>query len=87
LSTETPADRASSALGALPRGILVAGTDPPDPLADLTRALARHDRVLSTGTTIDTLRFRVHVAGQLAASTRRRLRAWSSASMSPRGLG
>ena len=44
---------------------LVAVTDPPDPLADLTRALAEHDRVLSTGTTIDTLRFRVHVAAQL----------------------
>src|SRR5919106_4072009 len=40
-------------------------TDPPDPLADLTRALAGHDRVLSTGTTIDTLRFRVHVAAEL----------------------
>jgi L-lactate dehydrogenase len=48
-----------------PDAVLVAVTDPPDPLADLTRALARHDRVLSTGTTIDTLRFRVHVAAQL----------------------
>jgi L-lactate dehydrogenase len=48
-----------------PDAVLVAVTDPPDPLADLTRALARHDRVLSTGTTIDTLRFRVHVADQL----------------------
>jgi L-lactate dehydrogenase len=45
--------------------VLVAVTDPPDPLADLTRALAGHDRVLSTGTTIDTLRFRVHVAAEL----------------------
>src|SRR4051794_33693836 len=48
-----------------PGAVLVAVTDPPDPLADLTRALAGHDRVLSTGTTIDTLRFRVHVADQL----------------------
>src|SRR4051812_14014318 len=48
-----------------PDAVLVAVTDPPDPLADLTRALAGHDRVLSTGTTIDTLRFRVHVAEQL----------------------
>lgn len=48
-----------------PDAVLVAVTDPPDPLADLTRELARHDRVLSTGTTIDTLRFRVHVAAQL----------------------
>src|ERR687891_1480859 len=48
-----------------PAAVLVAVTDPPDPLADLTRALAGHDRVLSTGTTIDTLRFRVHVAAEL----------------------
>jgi L-lactate dehydrogenase len=45
--------------------VLIAVTDPPDPLADLTRALAGHDRVLSTGTTIDTLRFRVQVAAEL----------------------
>jgi L-lactate dehydrogenase len=48
-----------------PDAVLVAGTDPPDPLADLTRALAGHDRVMSTGTTIDTLRFRAHVAAEL----------------------
>jgi L-lactate dehydrogenase len=48
-----------------PGAVLVAVTDPPDPLADLTRALAGHDRVLSTGTVIDTLRLRVHVAAHL----------------------
>jgi len=48
-----------------PDAVLVAVTDPPDPLADLTRELAGHDRVLSTGTTIDTLRFRVHVAAEI----------------------
>jgi L-lactate dehydrogenase len=48
-----------------PDAVLVAVTDPPDPLADLTRALASHERVLSTGTVIDTLRLRVHVAAQL----------------------
>ncbi len=52
-------------VAAAPDAVLVAVTDPPDPLADLTRALAGHDRVLSTGTTIDTLRFRVHVAADL----------------------
>ena len=46
--------------------MLIVVTNPPDPLADLTRVLAGHDRVLSTGTTIDTLRFRVHVAAELA---------------------
>jgi L-lactate dehydrogenase len=40
-------------------------TDPPDPLADLTRHLAGHDRVFSTGTLIDSLRFRVHLADRL----------------------
>jgi L-lactate dehydrogenase len=48
-----------------PGAVLVAVTDPPDPLAELTRMLAGHDRVLSTGTTIDTLRLRVHVAAEL----------------------
>jgi L-lactate dehydrogenase len=50
---------------AAPDAVLIAVSDPPDPLADLTRSLAGHDRVLSTGTTIDTLRFRVHLASQL----------------------
>jgi L-lactate dehydrogenase len=48
-----------------PEAVLVAVTDPPDPLADLCRELAGHDRVLSTGTVIDTLRFRVNIATQL----------------------
>jgi L-lactate dehydrogenase len=48
-----------------PEAVIVVVTDPPDPLADLTRKLAGHARVLSTGTVIDTLRFRVYVAAQL----------------------
>jgi L-lactate dehydrogenase len=48
-----------------PDAVLLVVTDPPDPLADLTRMLAGHDRVLSTGTIIDTLRFRTHVAASL----------------------
>jgi L-lactate dehydrogenase len=51
-----------------PDAVLVAVSDPPDPLADLARVLAGHDRVLSTGTTIDTLRFRVHVAAELGVN-------------------
>ena len=46
---------------AAPQAILVAVTDPPDPLADVARKAAGHDRVLSTGTFLDTLRFRVHL--------------------------
>jgi L-lactate dehydrogenase len=52
-------------VAAAPDAVLVAVTDPPDPLADLTRELAGHERVLSTGTTIDTLRFRVELAARL----------------------
>jgi L-lactate dehydrogenase len=46
---------------AAPKAVLVAVTDPPDPLADIARGVAGHDRVLSTGTFIDSLRFRVHL--------------------------
>jgi L-lactate dehydrogenase len=46
---------------AAPAAVLVAVTDPPDPLADIAREAAGHDRVLSTGTFLDSLRFRVHL--------------------------
>ena len=45
-----------------PDAVIMVVTDPPDPLADLTRQLAKHDRVFSTGTLIDSLRFRTHLA-------------------------
>jgi len=45
-----------------PHAVILVVTDPPDPLADLARKLAGHDRVLSTGTFLDTLRFRFHLA-------------------------
>jgi L-lactate dehydrogenase len=48
-----------------PRALILVVTDPPDPLADLARGLARHERVLSTGTFLDTLRFRLHLARRL----------------------
>jgi L-lactate dehydrogenase len=46
---------------AAPRAVLVAVTDPPDPLADIARIAAGHERVLSTGTFLDSLRFRMHL--------------------------
>src|SRR5450759_357480 len=46
---------------AAPKAVLVAVTDPPDPLADIAREAAGHDRVLSVGTYLDSLRFRVHL--------------------------
>jgi L-lactate dehydrogenase len=51
---------------AAPDAVLLIVTDPPDPLADIARAAARGARVeapvISTGTLIDSLRFRVHLA-------------------------
>jgi L-lactate dehydrogenase len=50
---------------AAPDAVLLVVTDPPDPLAYLTRELAGHERVLSTGTLLDSLRFRVHLGRRL----------------------
>src|SRR6202011_562445 len=52
-------------VAAAPKALLLVVTDPPDPLADLARYLAGHERVLSTGTFLDTLRFRLHLARRL----------------------
>jgi L-lactate dehydrogenase len=51
-----------------PEALLLVVTDPPDPLADVARRLAGHSRVLSTGTFLDTLRFRFHLARQMQVS-------------------
>src|ERR1700741_1049651 len=48
-----------------PQALILVVTDPPDPLAALARGLAGHERVLSTGTFLDTLRFRFHLARRL----------------------
>jgi L-lactate dehydrogenase len=48
-----------------PQALILVVTDPPDPLADLARHIAGHERVLSTGTFLDTLRFRLHLARRL----------------------
>jgi L-lactate dehydrogenase len=53
---------------AAPKAVLLVVTDPPDPLADHARRLAGHGRVLSTGTYLDSLRFRVHLARELGVS-------------------
>jgi L-lactate dehydrogenase len=54
---------------AAPDAVLLVVTDPPDPLAWLTRELAGHDRVLSTGTLLDSLRFRVHLGQKLKVAS------------------
>jgi L-lactate dehydrogenase len=48
-----------------PQALILVVTDPPDPLADLSRELAGHQRVLSSGTFLDSLRFRLHLARRL----------------------
>lgn len=48
-----------------PQAVILVVTDPPDPLADVTRRFAGHDRVLSTGTFLDSLRFRVQLGQHL----------------------
>jgi L-lactate dehydrogenase len=49
---------------AAPDAVILAVTDPPDPLADVARKAAGHERVLSTGTFLDTQRFKVHLAAR-----------------------
>jgi L-lactate dehydrogenase len=49
---------------AAPEALILVVTDPPDALADVVRMLG-HERVLSTGTSLDTLRFRFHLARHL----------------------
>jgi L-lactate dehydrogenase len=55
-------------VAAAPGALLMVVTDPPDALADVTRHLAKHDRVISTGTVIDSLRFRVHLGQRIGVN-------------------
>jgi L-lactate dehydrogenase len=51
-----------------PEAVILIATNPPEPLVEVTRHLAGHDRVLSTSTYLDSLRFRVHLAERLGVS-------------------
>jgi L-lactate dehydrogenase len=53
--------------GSVPDALILVVTDPPDALADVVRLLG-HERVLSTGTSLDTLRFRFHLGKRLGVS-------------------
>lgn len=64
------ADIVPRVVAVAPEAVLMVVTDPPDPLADLTRHLAGHERVFSTGTFIDTLRFRGLLADHLRVRAR-----------------
>ncbi len=54
---------------AVPDAVILVITDPPDPLADLVREFG-FNRVLSTGTYLDSLRFRFHLARHLDVDPR-----------------
>jgi L-lactate dehydrogenase len=53
---------------AAPQAVIVVATDPPEPLVDVARQLAGHDRVMGTSTYLDSLRFRLHIGERLGAS-------------------
>jgi L-lactate dehydrogenase len=57
-------------VSAAPQAVIVAVTDPPDPLADVARTLAGHERVISSGTFLDSLRFRMHIASHFGVDPR-----------------
>lgn len=59
------ADVVPRIVDAAPSAVLMVVTDPPDPLAEITRRLAGHNRLFSTGTLLDSLRFQVHLAERL----------------------
>jgi L-lactate dehydrogenase len=50
---------------AAPEAILLVVTDPPDALANVARNVAPKLRIISTGTFLDSLRFRAHLARKL----------------------
>ena len=51
-------------LKVVPEAVILVVTDPPDPLADFVR-MSGYQRVLSSGTFLDSLRFRFHLAQRL----------------------
>jgi L-lactate dehydrogenase len=57
-------------VAAAPEAVVLIATDPPDPLADVVRFLAPGVKVFSTGTWLDSLRFRTHLAEALGVNPR-----------------
>ena len=53
--------------GAAPEAVIIVLTDPPDPLADFVRTFG-FKHVLSSGTFLDSLRFRFHLARRLSVN-------------------
>lgn len=59
------ADIVPRIVAAAPTAIILIVTNPPEPLTELARHYAGHDKVMSSGTYLDTLRFRFYVAREL----------------------
>jgi len=57
-------------VAAAPEAFLLVVTDPPDVLADIARQVAGHERILSSGTFLDSLRFRFQLAKRLGVDAR-----------------
>jgi L-lactate dehydrogenase len=55
-------------VAAAPDAVIVVVANPPEPLVEIARHLAGHDRVMSTSTLLDTQRFRVHLAERFGVS-------------------
>ena len=55
-------------MAAAPEAVILVATDPPEPLVDAARGFAGHNRLFGTGTYLDFLRFRVHLAERLRVS-------------------
>jgi L-lactate dehydrogenase len=51
-----------------PDAVILVVTNPPDPLADIVRERAGHNRVMSSGTFLDSVRFRTQLGQELGAS-------------------
>jgi L-lactate dehydrogenase len=62
------ADIVPRIVAAAPQAVILVVADPPDPLVDVARQIAGHERVFGTGTYLDSLRFRVHLAERLGVS-------------------
>jgi L-lactate dehydrogenase len=57
-------------VAAAPDAVILIATDPPDALADIARLLAPKAKFVSTGTWLDSLRFRTHLAAAFGVNPR-----------------
>lgn len=72
LDTNVPVilDIVDSVVAHAPDAVLLIVTNPPDALADIARTRAGHGRVMSSGTSLDSIRFRTYLAHELGVHPR-----------------